>query len=222
MTERSLQVEVAIDAHTSIRAKCNEWGVTKILAFSGGSEAPSGVEPRRYEQDVKQMIETIVSGFQGRPIAILCGGTGGGIPEYAARAAKSAQLKVIGVYPQRGREYVLGTDVLDYVVEVGPMGDGSYWGDESSLFASIPDAVVLIGGRTGTLIEVAHLLRINETRVKKGAPVKLIPVGGTFGVADLLRTFPMDDRVRVHAIPQRIITSPDEVIFEVFQHFNMA
>lgn len=217
-----LMVEVGTDAYGTVINKCKDWGVEKILAISGGSEAPPGVEPKRYAADMKALIETVIAGLKGRPIAILCGGTKGGVPTYAATAAKEAGLRVIGIYPSRGREYVLGPEFLDYTIEVGPIGDISYWGDESLLFSTLPNAVMVVGGRTGTLIEIAHILRVNQTRVKNGDPIKIIPVGGTLGVADMIRSLPMDERVRAHAIPDRVISTADEVVYEVFEHFDMA
>jgi SLOG cluster4 family len=123
-------------------------------------------------------------------VAIVCGGTKWGIPHTAMTLAKELGFKVIGIFPLTGAHYAC-LELLDLAICVDPIYGDSRWGDESVLFSKVADGIVIIGGGAGTMIEVSHVLKVNESimsvnkKTKQTIPIKpVIPIAGTGGVAD--------------------------------------
>jgi len=143
-------------------------GIKKIIAFSGGAED-------KLENKVREIVEQSMNELQGLPLAILTGGTIFGLPKYATEFAKKFNFPVIGVYPKRGEKYAIKD--LDFALEVEPRYSSSEWGDESEIFAKLADGVEIIGGGAGTMIEISHILKMNDARLKnKKEPVYIAPV----------------------------------------------
>lgn len=169
-------------------------GLHKIVAFSGGSDVSlEGVEDeelqknylRVEEKKVEDIIDQAIRKFQGCKIAILSGGTKWGVPKTAILKARKYNLKTIGIYPETGEKHALGEDLLDLSICVKPIIGKSYWGDESHIFAKLLDGVIVYGGGAGTLVEMSHLLKMNEVTIKNGTLLKyIVPISGTGGVAD--------------------------------------
>ena len=143
-------------------------GIEKIIAFSGGAD-------EAFEGRVRKVVEQSMHEFRGLPIAVLTGGTKWGLPKYASEVARNYSFPVIGIYPQRGLKHAIAN--LDFAIEVSPRYAGSEWGDESELYAKLANGVEIIGGGAGTLIELAHVLKMNEARKKDNkGPVYISPV----------------------------------------------
>jgi len=164
-----------------------EKGAQKIVAFSGGSEEKATA--------VQVIIEDIVNGLVGLPVAILTGGTKWGVPKTAADVARVIGLPVIGVYPERGQKYLLPN--LDLAIKIPPRYRESEWGDESEVFVKLSDAIVMLSGSFGTQIEYSHLMKMNERRLKdSAAPVFLVPISGIGGWSQLVCELPLTDNAR--------------------------
>lgn len=149
-------------------------GIRKIIAFSGS------VPNKDLEQRAEKIVEESFDVLNGLPIAIQTGGTEFDIQKYAAERAKKQGMPLIGIYPSRGEKYRL--DNLDFALEVEPRYGDSEWGDDTEIFAKLPDGVEMIAGGTGTLIELGHIMAINKSTIshpEKGkkliylAPVRL-------------------------------------------------
>lgn len=65
--------------------------------------------------------------LQDYRIAILTGGTEGGVPEDALRIAKDYGILTIGVYPSRGAKRALGENLIDCAIEVQSVFGESRW-----------------------------------------------------------------------------------------------
>jgi len=166
----------------------HQHGLHKIIAFSGGSDdklegIPDESLQTSYKRAMQQKEEYIVDQamrkLQGYRIAILCGGTKWGIPQTAAVKAKKYGFKTIGVYPYIGLRHALDSALLDLSVGVEPLYGGSAWGDESPIFTKLLDGVIVYGGSAGTLVEMAHIFKMNEGILKKnGMPKYIVPIAG--------------------------------------------
>jgi predicted Rossmann-fold nucleotide-binding protein len=77
------------------------------------------------------------------------------------------------------------------------------WGDESVVYTKLLNAVIIIGGRAGTMVEVTHILKQNEN--KRFAVKPIIPITGTGGTADMLAYFPGNQSVMSKSLPHHII-----------------
>ncbi|NTW22771.1 hypothetical protein HGA34_04520 [Candidatus Falkowbacteria bacterium] len=183
------------DYSRAIRKFMSDNGLHKIVAFSGGADAEiaglSQDDPlqKQYQELASRMEERIIGEammkLQNFQIAILTGGTKWGVPKTATLKAKELGLKTIGIYPLVGRKHALPLEFLDISICVEPLVGESRWGDESPMFTSLLDGVIVYGGGAGTLIESAHILKTNEAIIKSGETVKyIIPIAGTGGVAD--------------------------------------
>ncbi|MFE7797987.1 hypothetical protein [Nocardia sp. NPDC057440] len=191
-------------------------GLHRIVAFSGGADDKlHGVGDKKLVSD----YEAVMSAKQERVvgdairklryyrIAVLTGGTKGGLPGTATSLAHEYGLKTIGVFPENARKkgYVLH-DLLDLELEVPAVYDQSQWGDESPFFASLLHGVFVYGGSAGTLIEMAHVLKINDRLNNKEQPLKfIVPISGTGGVADGLRFIWAKPEIRDASMPKSVV-----------------
>jgi predicted Rossmann-fold nucleotide-binding protein len=214
----------------------NDKGVHFVLAFSGGADDSSPlfrhvVESLKIDQGVVKTdvvdIDTLVSAakreyvagivrevllpLRGYRIAVLTGGTAWGVPSIATEVAKELGFPTIGVFPLAAslkKENMLPEEWLDLAVCVHPMMGSSQWGDEAAAYTKLLDAVIIIGGGAGTMVEVAHLLKQNE---KRSAPTKhIIPIYGTGGTADKVSFFPGKPETMARCIPSHPIVTGTE------------
>jgi predicted Rossmann-fold nucleotide-binding protein len=202
-------------------------GIQKVIAFSGGASsipAELGEAGNTLSQASTVLEATIIKDallklkLYAASIAILTGGTDWGIPALASRQAKALGFKTIGIFPKRGVDSALGEDMLDLRVCVDTDPEfccdtpeqrskfESAWGDESACFAKTLDGMIVMSGRAGTLVEVAHVLKINEGRVKKNRPTKMIvPIAYGGGTAETIGHLPADPEVRHRCMPAEVI-----------------
>jgi uncharacterized protein (TIGR00725 family) len=109
--------------------------------------------------------------------ALLLNGGLGGVMEAASRGAKDGGGFVIGIVPQDNK--AAANEFCDAVVATG-MGFA-----RDFITAYSADAIVVVGGGAGTLIEIT-------AAYQKGIPI--VAVKGTGGVADRLVDAYIDDR----------------------------
>lgn len=198
-------------------------GIHKIIAFSGGTDDKlEGVSneliQRMYKRVMKKkqrfIIEDAMKKFRGYRVAILTGGTRWGVPLTATVLAKKYGFLTIGVYPFKGKKDVLGPKCLDLALCVEPDFGDSHWGDESILFTKLLDGVIVYGGGAGTLIEMAHVLKLNESLLKRGSHKYIVPIAGSGGVADELTFVWGKTEIRQRSMPlQRILSGSDAADF---------
>ncbi|NTW45926.1 MAG: hypothetical protein HGB18_02600 [Candidatus Moranbacteria bacterium] len=158
-----------------------------IVAFSGGLD-PKDPDAERKASD---LLHAMLGGLNANHFAVQTGGTKWGIPFLGNLAARNQNMKTIGVYPRRGRKHALPPDLLDLAIEVGPFAvrpgtpdeEHGQWGDESPVFASLADVMVVIGGGPGAEAEVSLAMKRNGGGVR---PTVVVPVLGSGGIADLL------------------------------------
>lgn len=208
------------------------YGIMFILAFSGGADDSNpilthlikmnGTEREDQPFDIKKVIEKAKSDFisniiedilrplRGYQIAIQCGGTKWGVPAIAAKVAKEMGFKTIGVFPLIGQKYALSEDVLDLGICVHPMIGNSKWGDETPAFCKLLDSVVVIGGGAGTMVEIAHLLKMNESF--RGKIRHILPVSGTGGTAEDISYFPGKPETMVKCIPSNPLFTGEMIL----------
>lgn len=194
----------------SIKKELKNNGIKFVIGVSGGADdVPNDINDqsflKQYREFKNTYIQHILSSFtgalRGYPIAILTGGTVGGVPEVAVKAAKEHALYTIGVFPSKGTKYAI-KDELDMSVCVAPVFGEPQWGDEGGVWTSMVDATLIIGGGAGTLTECAHLLKLNESRLKNGlSPKFMIPIAGSGGVADQLHHLWCKPVVRQKCLP---------------------
>lgn len=191
-------------------------GIQKVIAFSGGSNTEiTGIaddDPlqAQYKEIWKRLEARIIGDclgkLRGYPVAVLCGGTVWGVPKTAAEKAKEYDFKTIGVYPLTGKKHALDGNCLDLALCIEPRFADSQWGDESPIYTKLADAVVVFGGGAGTLIECAHILKINEKLIKNGTPPKyIVPIHHSGGVADGLPFMWSKQDIRAKCMPKHTI-----------------
>jgi predicted Rossmann-fold nucleotide-binding protein len=197
-----------------------DYGITKIIAISGGADINlEGIEDINLQRSYKEVMEAkqfqiinqLIRKLQGYRIAILSGGTKWGIPNTAIKCARQYGIKTIGVTPLTGKKHAVDLDFLDLQIIVDPQISESYWGDESSIFTKLLDGVIVYGGNAGTLVEIAHILKMNEALIKyKGLPKYIIPITGSGGVADGLPFIWAKPHVKSASMPNNVIFSGRE------------
>lgn len=189
-----------------------EHGIKIIIGISGGAEELlTGIHPEDEVQEMyknfklayhTKIITSFLSQLKDYQVAILTGGTRGGIPELASKIAKSMGFKTIGVHPAVGRKYALDDTLLDLSISVDSLIGEPAWGDEGPVWTALIDAVVVIGGGAGTLTEYAHIQKINESRIKNGKrPKFIVPIFGTGGTAEQIPYLWAKPEVKYNSMP---------------------
>lgn len=223
--------EIQYSSRTNINELVSELkaktAIRRIVAFSGGADSGLAEDTPPeviafFEERMRREIGQAVRFLRGYNIAVLTGGTSYGVPAVAARVAKEAGLATIGVFPLAGSSKALSAEVVDLRICVEPRYGDSCWGDESAIFAKLLDGVVVYGGNAGTLVEAAHLLKINESRIKKRlAPKFIVPVAGSGGTADALPHFPAKVNVRSASMPGTSVATAREAARVLAQKLNL-
>lgn len=185
-------------------------GIEKIIAFSGGGDD--------YFETSQDFVKNAVEALSQYPIAILSGGTSFGIPKLATTYAKAFNLPTIGVIPFKGEKYSLQD--LDLKLVIDPRFSNSEWGDESEVFSKLPDGAIFYGGMFGTLIEYAHIMKINQERLKKQQkPIYVAIATGTGSIIDNI--YALSQQSAQSCFPDtRIITGGDAAKFIINKLFK--
>ncbi|ETX02875.1 MAG: hypothetical protein ETSY1_01990 [Candidatus Entotheonella factor] len=201
-------IHVVTEAISNFRRLYN---IDHIIALVGGSQ----------ETQDEDIISAIIR-LHGYHVAILSGGTEWGVPHTAVVHAKQHNIKTIGVYPETGKKYAHGADLLDLRICVAPTLGESAWGDESEVFAKLLDGVIVFGGSTGTSVELSHLLKMNEAIMKKEGVLKyIVPVAGTGGAADELHNHCYNIGAKREALPIDDITTGDQAANFLINRLNL-
>lgn len=127
---------------------------------------------------------------------LLISGGLGGVMEAASRGAKDGGGFVIGIIPQD--EKTAANDFCDAVIATG-MGFA-----RDFLTAYSADAVIVVGGGAGTMIEIAAAYQ------KK---IPIVAVKGTGGVADRLVDTYIDDRKIERVLGENTAERAVETVF---------
>ena len=218
-----IQVEAQFDTNISeVTNFLHDNRITHVIGFSGGSEATYGVLPpdhpavQQYktylESMFKEIINTCLEALNGFRVGILTGGTKWGIPKYGLHLAKARNFPTIGVLPSAGKEHSLEDKYFDLKVVVSNSLNPGFWSDEAIIWTNIVDAIVVIGGGSGTLVECAHLMKINEKLVKEWEsgdeskrPKPIIPVFGAGGIAEQIQLLCPSPQIREAIFPREKI-----------------
>lgn len=226
-----IQITSSDDAKVKLAEFCAERNIKAFIGISGGSAdvMPGlGTDPK-LENDFLELrtrhhtniITEAIKVFRGYPVAFLSGGTAGGVPEIAVKVAKSLGFPTVGVVPECGLKYVL-QEQLDLLISVGSVFGESSWGDESSVWTSISDAVIVIGGSSGTLAECSHILKLNERRINKQLPVKfIVPIHDTGGFAEQIHNLWVKPAIRRESLPSELIYTGTEAAHILVNHLSL-
>jgi predicted Rossmann-fold nucleotide-binding protein len=188
-----LQDSVALQSQRledSVNRLLLENNLRAILAISGGAEEES-------LDSTCQIISDLIINTKDIPVAILTGGTKGGVPEIGIQIARKSSVPTIGVYPPQGRQHALLND-LDIAIEtLPPLFGRAGFGTETPTFINLANGIAVIGGGFGTLTEVSAACKINVDRNKKQeSPIYICPISGTGGVADIIQSLPGMERIK--------------------------
>ncbi len=207
-------------------------GLHHVIAFSGGASTELPGVPandplqKQYGQMQQERETRIVRDtlkiLRHYRIAVLAGGTRFGFPKTAVDVSKEMGLKTIGVFPKTALEKGYVLEGLDLPLCVTPSYAHSAWGDESSVFCKLLHAVIVCGGSAGTLIEAAHLLKMNESLLKYDQPVKVIvPIHGTGGVADGLPFVWGKQEIKNVCMPQQPVLSGTDAAMYIQERLDL-
>lgn len=212
--------DILIKGHENYTDDINKFkkdkGIHHIIGFSGGADDRiNGIDDDdelqiQYKAYQKLLHERIITDtlkpLRKYKIAVLTGGTKWGVPAIANKIAKSLGFSTIGVTPSVGFSHAIPKEEIDFRITVDPMiGDG-YWGDEGAVWTTLVDGIVIIGGGAGTLTECAHIMKINEAKVKyNSTPKFMIPIHGTGGLAEQLQHLWAKPKIRDVSMPREQI-----------------
>ena len=173
-----------------------KFGIRHFLGIIGGANNDVSASGTEYQITLNGL--TILEQKFGK-LGIVCGGTKGGIPEFAYNLARQTNRHIVGVYPEEGKKYALSNLDLAIVVPSPIYGD-VVWGSETPVLTSLLDTVFVIGGEWGTLIEISTIIKNQKYRVKNNLqPTKIIFLPSKDGIKQVISTalnlFPHSDDV---------------------------
>ena len=124
-------------------------------------------------RDEAKLAEAVGFELAKKGAILICGGLGG-VMAAACKGARSAKGKTVGILPGNAREEA--NPYIDIPIVTG-MGEA-----RNVIVVNTAQAVIAIGGKFGTLSEIAYALRNNIPVIglttwslsKKGRPVKAI------------------------------------------------
>ena len=234
------------DINSWVQTWMKEKWVHKIIAFSGSSstENPPWIPDElaiQLAQINQAYVDAIITGTLNKlrdyRIAILTGWTKGGVPESTTRVARGLWLPTIWVYPEsRANKDSLAQEwLLDCSIEVGSVFGKSMFGDESTVFAKLADASIIFWGNAGTLVEVSHALKLNESLleidkitwkvVEKNAwehRKYIIPVDGVPWIWSVVKLLPWKSYVREWTFPDKNIRSAQDIYMFLKDRLSLA
>lgn len=158
-----------------------KFGIRHFLGIIGG--ANNETSTTEYQITINGL--TILEQKFGK-LGIVCGGTKGGIPEFAYNLARQTNRHVVGVYPEEGKKYALSN--LDLAIVIPPPIYGNIvWGSETPILASLVDTVFVHGGSWGTLIEVATIAKNQKYRLRENlSPTQVIFLPNSSGINQVI------------------------------------
>ncbi|MFQ6128833.1 MAG: TIGR00725 family protein [Thermoplasmata archaeon] len=109
--------------------------------------------------EIGELAREVGKGIAENDAILICGGLGG-VMEMACKGAKEANGLTVGVLPSMNPD-----DANPYVDVRIPTGMGSA---RNAIIALAADALIAIGGRYGTLSEIAHGLNVGKKVVGLG------------------------------------------------------
>ena len=120
-------------------------------------------------------------------------------------------MPLIGIYNEK---YPIGD--LEFEIRVSPRFRESRGGNETEIFAKLPDAIEIIGGGIGSAMEFAHIMKINKEKLSEGKePTYIAPVSltGKACFSSSVFTFPMEEELRVCVPDYRILNGKAATYF---------
>lgn len=154
-----------------------------LIGISGGAKEYSLAETIR----VARVVDEAVGVFARKHIGLVTSGTKQGIPCHTMSCAFDNVVPVVRIFPARGQKHLTPHTLIKLDLEIEPRCGASEWGDESEVFVKVADAFLFIGGGAGTLVEIAHWAKMNQTRADHSIPpIPAVPVMGFGGVSEWL------------------------------------
>lgn len=216
ITQIHKKVEVSEQIESTIKEVQAILWFKKIIAFWGWWQASKlEFEDDTINQSIKEqsykikekIIDAIMMRLRDYDVAILTWGTNWDIPEIATRLARKYNLPTIWVLPKRWEKDSLAQkNLLNVEVVVDSPYSESQYGDESSIYAKLADAMFVLGGWAWTLIEFAHIMKMNESLYKKqGYVKKIVPIHGIWWLSEVIHHIPWNDQIKELALPKTTI-----------------
>lgn len=165
-----------------------------------------------YGQLVKEtIVKDIILRLRDYDVAILTWGTKWDIPNIATKIARAHNIPTIWIFPRRWEKYSMGKELLNLEIVVDSQYWESHFWDESSMFAKLADWVFVIWWWAWTLIEFAHVMKINESLKKYNWTIKkIVPIVWVPGVSETLHYIPGDNEIKNITFPNKTIHNGKE------------
>jgi predicted Rossmann-fold nucleotide-binding protein len=195
-----------MDLYNLLQTYVDKHHIRAIVSFSGGSDEKESI--------ISPIVEECIELLSPYKVAIASGGTMFSVQKKAIDCALAAELPTIGVMPERGIKYQ--NPEVGLILPVPPSYPPSHWGDDSEVFAKISNAVVVLGGGFGTLVEIAHILKVNEDRFRhpeEGKPIVFCPIANLGGASDIVEYLIFKDALRQCLPEEKISTGKDAAQF---------
>jgi predicted Rossmann-fold nucleotide-binding protein len=210
---RKVRISGAQNYNDLIAEFLREHGIHRIIGISGGADDKHAGIPdddplqTRYmdfrDAFHERLLHDALKPLRGYRIGVLTGGTKWGVPKTALQIARQHGFRTIGVLPKAGEHHALNGEAVDLQIVVEPLLGEGFWGDEGAVWTSLIDGLIVIGGAAGTLTELAHIMKINESLCKRGErPKFMVPIHGTGGVAEQLHQLWAKPAIRDKSMPR--------------------
>lgn len=173
---------------------------------------------KKYSDELKcEIINDIMKRLKDYNIAILTWWTSWDVPKIATKLAREYNLPTIWVLPERWKKSSMWKEYLNAEIVVPPIFWESHYWDESSIYAKLLDWAFMVWWWAGTLIEFAHIMKINEWLNKYNKKLKkIVPITWIPWVAEAVSYIPWNEEIKSLTFPNRNIIEPKEA-FEILK-----
>ncbi len=156
----------------------------------------------------RNIISEIMSRLRDYDIAIITWWTKWDIPKIATEIARDNNIPTIWIYPRRWEKYSVWKELLNIEIVVDPFYWESHFWDESHLFSKLADAMFVLWWWAWTLIEFAHIMKMNEALKKYHWYVKkIVPISWIPWISDAVHYIPWNDDIKRLTFPNFTINS---------------
>ena len=156
-------------------------------------------------------IKRFLGPLRNHGLTIVTSGTNRGVPRIAAELSSAMGFPLVYVHPERAHKYLNIQTKAHLEICLPPRIGDSEWGDDSADLIKLSDALLILGGSTGTLTEIAHAFKVNESRIRNDSRlIFMVAIHGFGGAGDQLHTLCYSPELRSKCMPPRLVYEGQE------------
>ena len=196
-----------------------QFGIHAVLAVLGGalfdvpglSDELLSENRKILERRLRPCIRRFLGPMRNHGLAVVTSGTNRGVPRIASELSAELGFPLVYVHPERAHKYLDMKNKAHLEICIPSRISDSEWADDSADLVKLSDALLILGGSTGTLAELAHAFKVNESRVNsEDRLIFMVAIHGFGGVGDQVHSLCYSPELRSKCMPPRLVYEGQE------------